>query len=217
MIMEVEYKFYLPEDLSPETLREDPFWALFRHSPWTFYHMKADYYQDRQGLLRKHEVSLRLRMENEARILTVKKPKFLEGGLAERYEWNFPWPAAEPLPAEIVRALESLDEPEALAAAQLFKKIPPDALRTEMRTDIRRLEAEFQCEKLRFFVCLDEGLLFGGSLSEPCREIELELISGDSRLFDAAASAVKKYFALEDGTESKFLRCLNLLERSQKL
>lgn len=212
--MELEYKFLLPETLTGERVLRDPIWDNWAHGPWESYRLRAAYYRDPSGLLAEAGVGLRVRQENDEFVLTVKAPKASANGLSLRYEWNFPWSGRGPECREVAELLLTQDDEAAASAADVFRSLGDEALINDMRTDILRLEAELDLVSCRAAVCLDEGVLYGGTLSEPCRELEIELLSGDAAAMHEAAALIRQHFGLTPGTVTKQGRCVALRARS---
>lgn len=214
--MELEYKFYLPENSEVREIAESSYWSAWPHEPFKLYEHHAVYYSDRENKLISSQTALRLRRENERRILTIKQPRLSRGSLTMRREWNFPWTDKTPEPEELAALFDAEKTADGRKMAAFFRTFPPAAFYSEMSTNIKRLESVFKFPGCKAAVSIDEGILKGGSKTEKCRELEVEFISGDEGAFCAAAVNIKKHFSLLKGTKDKYSRLLALLEASRR-
>ncbi len=212
--MEIEYKFYLPEHLRVPELIRDPFWERYTYEPWRSIKMQADYYDDEAAKLSSAGISIRIRREDETSILTVKAPSGQEGTLSERLEWNYPVKPGTPELSQVIALLHN--EPDSSSVISFLKEMGDEPLLSDMRTDVTRWEARMNFGGAFAVVSIDEGMLYGGSLREPCRELEVEYLSGEEEAFTEAALTIQEEFGLLGNTRNKLVRMLDLSRLSRE-
>lgn len=161
--------------------------------------MHTRYYDTPSGALHKRKWTLRVREENGVPICTLKTPR-ADGS---RGEWETPC-------ADLVAAAPVL---AALGAPKELETLTREGLRETCGARFTR-----RCKRVEFDgavleLALDEGVLTGGTRSEPLCEIELELKSGpDTALFEASTQLAERY-SLVPERKSKFQRALALAEK----
>ncbi len=212
--MEIEYKFYLPSIINSEMIRQDPFWDDFTHEPWRLIDMEAIYYEVPDLRLSEAGIALRVRQENELTILTIKAPAGLEGTLSERLEWNFPLRKKAISLREVIELLRSEQGTQDLVS--FLEDLGDQELFSDMHTAVTRYESRMNLGESYAVLSIDEGYLAGGTLEEPCRELEVEYLSGDEKAFRETSLGIQKHFGLLGDTENKLVRMLRLRKRSRK-
>lgn len=214
--MEVEYKFYLKSKTYLNELLQSSFWDEFNSDTWTKHHFVAKYFDTEDLTLSNNKFSLRIRLEDETKVLTVKTPKLESDNraLSRRGEWNFVWSPDTP---NISFLIESLGHELGEKYIDLLKSIEKEPLYANMTTDVYRYKRNLFLSETQIEVVLDSGKLYGGKLSDDIQEIELELIAGDESKLVELADIIKQRFELTDGNKSKMQRCFELLEKSRQL
>lgn len=215
--MEREYKFYFPPLLDLATVQADSFWIQWKHGPWTRTHHRATYYDDNAGYLNRAGIAIRLRQEGDACILTIKAPGSAEGSYSERQEWNFPWQGKRPQLVEVRDLLLDQAETERVVSIlEQLEQLDSEPLLSDLRTDVYRTEALFELDDSMALVSMDSGNLYGGALSEPCLELEVEFVSGSESAFHKAVDAIQAHFSLLTDVQNKLARCLALRRKTMQ-
>ncbi len=162
--------------------------------------MRTTYYDDPEGSFRARKQTLRLRQENHLSVCTFKTAL---GGLA-RLELDCRAP-------DIISGAAQLaahpDLPQSAKNALLGGVfVPRCGAKFLRRTRLCRVE------DTTFHLCLDEGVLEKGQLSQPLCEIELELAEGDVTTLQRTAKLLMALYKLPLCTKSKQQRALELGE-----
>ena len=211
--MEVEYKFYIDENLKLEDLLQSEFWSNYTEGAWTKHRFTAYYFDRPDYAFSKHKFALRVRAEDDEYVMTVKTPGTEEGTLSARNEWNFPWFAKQPDLNFLIKNIGSELNQDNL---ELLKATENSSLFSDIKTDVYRYIKNIKTDGTLIEVSIDKGKLYGGSKEAPCYEIELELKEGSEEVLEQEANKVQKFFNLEKGTESKMARCARLRAASLK-
>ncbi len=207
--MEIEYKFYIPSDKTVQQITQAEFWGRYEHSTWETERMQAIYYLDPQGILAGRGISLRVRTEGARPVLTVKAPGSKEGTYSVRQEWNVPWLDDALTISAVLDELPDLSG-EVKEALELVRD---EDLDSSLRTDVFRTQSHFSFTETTALVSMDEGWLYAGSQSEPCFELEIEFISGDTQVLENFALKVQEEFSLQGNTSNKLKRLIALRQK----
>ena len=155
------------------------------------------YFETTNGQLRSWDMGLRIRGFGDSYEMTLKTAGQTIGGLHQRPEYNVA--IAEPvldlhrLPAEVWPEGTDLDALQ----QQLHPLFSTDFVREKWLVTYQNSEIE---------VALDQGEVKAGELSEPLREVELELKSGQRDDLLAFAAELAKHDGLRLGSLSKAAR-----------
>ncbi|WP_171922925.1 CYTH domain-containing protein [Salmonella bongori] len=161
------------------------------------------YYETPDNWLRRHEMGLRIRGENGRYEMTMKTAGRVTGGLHQRPEYNV-----------------TLSEP-VLDLTQLPQDVwPGGELPAGLASSVRPLfSTDFYREKWRLDVdgstieiALDLGDVNAGEFAEPICELELELLSGDTRAVLKLAKQLVSQTGLRQGSLSKAARGYHLAQ-----
>lgn len=137
--------------------------------------------------------------------------KSLHNGLSCKYEWNAALETGDfDVDTFISCAGPSEDPVDILekALAPVRGKELVDLCRTSFTR--KTILARFRASEME--ICLDIGLCFGLTRSEPICEMEIELISGEVQDIRDFGELVLSSTQATYSTMSKFARCLQLLE-----
>jgi inorganic triphosphatase YgiF len=135
--------------------------------------LSSVYYDTPREDLRRAGVALRLRRDR-GRWLQTLKADAVHGGLSARTEWELPvrCKALEPeaFPADEIRASTGID------LARLATRLRPVfETRFVRRSGVVQVDGKANAE-----IAIDRGAIVAGRRQEPIREVELELVSGDT-------------------------------------
>ncbi|CBG90308.1 CYTH domain-containing protein [Citrobacter rodentium] len=200
MAQEIELKFIVNHDAV--TALRDHLNTLGgeHHAPSQLLNI---YYETADNWLRRHDMGLRIRGENGRYEMTLKTAGQVTGGLHQRPEYNVP-----------------LSEP-ALDLAQLPLEIWPNGeLPTDLAsrvqplfsTDFYREKWRLEVDDSRIEIALDLGEVKAGEFAEPICELELELLSGDTRAVLKLANQLVTQTGLRQGSLSKAARGYHLAQ-----
>ena len=161
------------------------------------------YYETEDKWLRGHDMGLRIRGENGHYEMTMKIAGRVTGGLHQRPEYNVPlneptldltqfppevWPNGE-LPADLISRVQPL-----------------------FSTDFEREKWLLTVDGSQIEIALDLGEVKAGELAEPICELELELLSGDTRAVLKLANKLVNQAGLRQGSLSKAARGYHLAQ-----
>lgn len=161
------------------------------------------YYETPDNWLRRHDMGLRIRGENGLYEMTMKIAERVTGGLHQRSEYNV-----------------ALSEPN-LDLAQLPLDVWPDgelpiglasSVQSLFSTDFSREKWCLDIDGSRIEIALDLGDVKAGEFAEPICELELELLSGDTRTVLKLAKQLLSRTGLRQGSLSKAARGYHLAQ-----
>ncbi len=165
---------------------------LFQEITPKILHLNAIYFDTLDLKLKQSKVALRIREENGFLIQAIKTAGQTIGGLHQRREWEYEVPYRTPdlnkIPDEV---------------KDLFHNQPLEAVFT---TEFKRTLWLIDHEEALVEVCLDEGNICCGELSEPISEIELELKRGNIANIYEIASQLQSLVPLFPENKSKAAR-----------
>lgn len=199
---------------------DEPVWQAFCRSErisqlapehlWQSIRMEAWYYDTAEQALQQAGIAYRVRREGEEWVATVKTNGSSDGGLHQREEWNLPSPDREPRP-ELFAELPVGD--------RLLAAINGQPLQPLFATVFDRLAAEVIFDDAQIEIAIDEGQILSGELTEPIREIELELKSGQPAALFRLGAVIARDIPLVPEPDSKYYRALvlsGLTERQKR-
>jgi triphosphatase len=167
-------------------------------------HLQATYFDTPNQILKQSKMALRIREEHGILIQAIKTAGQSSGGLHQRREWEsevtYHSPDLTQVPTEIVA---------------LFQNQPLEAIFT---TNFQRTLWLVRSEEDSLVeICLDEGEICCGALSEPISEIELELKRGDIASIYEIASLLQTVAPLIPENKSKAARGYQLYNTWQAI
>ncbi len=143
--------------------------------------LKSVYFDTEDSDLMRQGVTLRVRQENAAFVMGLKRAAEAKRGFFDRNELEVKSASAEP-------DFSLFDEAIAREIKEIIGEKP---LAPKFGSDIRRATRTVYVDGSAIEVALDQGLLFAGERREPAHEIELELKSGEpAALIDLGLSLV---------------------------
>jgi triphosphatase len=170
--------------------------------------MKAAYFDTEDHTLIKHNVAFRIRSEGERTLATLKWREDDEGisGLYVRSEINIPIADQtcffHPDPEVFKESSEGKDLLDLIDNRPLINIFDMVFMRKCYRIDYGRSILE---------VALDEGLIVAGTKSDPLRELEIEIYSGDKEDLLAVGKKIAEKYSLEPELKTKFARGVELI------
>lgn len=168
--------------------------------------MKAAYFDTEDFVLSKNDIALRVRMEGNRIVATLKWKGKNEGGLHIREEINVPVDdeACFIMPdPQIFKESEIGQEVIALLG---FKK-----LHSIMETNFVRSRFRIDNGGGIMEVSIDNGEIITDKGNSPISEVEIELFSGEQGALEAVTKTIANKYNLEPEEKSKYARGLELL------
>lgn len=202
--IETELKFKVletNESIWQVFCRSDRIQQLVSEDMWQNTRMEAWYYDTAEQALQKAGIAYRVRREGESWVATVKTNGSSDGGLHQREEWNVPSPDREPKP----ELFADLPIGETLLAA-----VNNQSLQPIFATVFDRLAVEVIFDDAQIEIAIDEGNIRSGELSEPIREVEFELKSGQPEALFKLAAVIARDIPMAPEPDSKYYRALLL-------
>ena len=198
MAQEIELKFIVNSD-AVDALRERlNTLGGEHHAPSQLLNI---YYETPDAWLRGHDMGLRIRGENGHYEMTMKIAGRVTGGLHQRPEFNVALDAPELdlalFPTEVW--------PDGKLPAELASQVQP-----LFSTDFFREKWLVDVDGSRIEMALDVGEVKAGEFAEPICELELELLSGDTRAVLKLANQLVSQTGLRQGSLSKAARGYHL-------
>jgi triphosphatase len=163
--------------------------------------LESVYFDTEDGKLARSGVALRVRREDGAWILGLKRAADSDRGMFERDEQEVRSPSAEP----------DLALFDAETARDLAEIIGGKGLKAKFGSDVRRTTRTVEVGGSAVEVAFDSGFLFAGERREPLCEIELELKSGGPAALLAYGLQVSEALPVRICVESKADRARRLL------
>lgn len=204
--MEIELKYLLRDDLAKDRILNDKHLLEIKNPACDeTIQMKAVYFDTEEGDLRRLQIALRARFENERVVVTLKWKGSAQDGLHVRGELNVP-AGSEYLDnptVEIFKGSEIYDE---LLAAVSDKKLV-----AVMEMEYVRKAIQVDTGKSISVVSLDEGTIHTSKGDTEILEVEVELYSGDQEDMVALGGELAAKYNLQTSDKSKYQRGLELL------
>ncbi|MES0264326.1 inorganic triphosphatase [Citrobacter sedlakii] len=200
MAQEIELKFIVNHD-TVDALR-DHLNTLGgeHHAPSKLLNI---YYETADNWLRSHDMGLRIRGENGRYEMTLKIAGRVVGGLHQRPEYNIPLSE----PTLDLAQLPQTVWPNGELPADLASRVQP-----LFSTDFDREKWLLEIDGSQIEIALDLGEVKAGEFTEPLCELELELLSGDTRAVLKLANQLVSQAGLRQGSLSKAARGYHLAQ-----
>lgn len=200
MAQEIELKFIVNHD-AVDALR-DRLNTLGgeHHAPSQLLNI---YYETPDAWLRSHDMGLRVRGENGRYEMTLKIAGRVTGGLHQRPEYNVVLNAPELDLAQFPAEVWPNGELPSDLASQVQPLFSTDFYREKWLLDVDGSQIE---------IALDLGEVKAGEFAEPLCELELELLSGDTRAVLKLANQLVTVDGLRQGSLSKAARGYHLAQ-----
>ncbi|MBJ3592123.1 inorganic triphosphatase [Salmonella enterica subsp. enterica serovar Saintpaul] len=194
MAQEIELKFIVNHD-AVDALRERlNTLGGEHHAPSQLLNI---YYETPDAWLRGHDMGLRIRGEKGQYEMTLKIAGRVTGGLHQRPEYNIALNAPELDLAQFPAEVWPNGELPADLAAQVQPLFSTDFYREKWLVNVEGSQIE---------IALDQGEVKAGEFAEPICELELELLSGDTRAVLKLANQLVSQTGLRQGSLSKAAR-----------
>ena len=222
--MEVELKMAFPDRASYETFISDPWKELILPAEKTReIIMHSRYYDTQARDLDPMRATVRVRLENNKAVLTLKRGDQISCGIFRRQEWSVR------IPSEQLSALQPMHRLDSQLIRDWFEREAWYSGDNEQQTDLLnelldRMEgqtlictAEIRFTRLAALVeingsqletALDQGYYVAGQDKKAFTELEIECLAGDSSTLDYLRKRLADKFGLIMETESKLARCL---------
>ncbi len=155
------------------------------------------YYETPDNWLRGHDMGLRIRGENGRYEMTMKVAGRVTGGLHQRPEYNVALSEANLDLAQFPVEVWPNNELPADLASRVQPLFSTDFYREKWLVDVDGSQIE---------IALDLGEVKTGEFAEPICELELELLSGETRAVLKLASQLVSQTGLRQGSLSKAAR-----------
>ncbi len=215
--MEQEIKLTIDDPAQVSRLRNSHWYqCLFPSADRREIRMHSCYLDTPGRFLSARHISLRLRRENEAIVMSVKSDGQVSGYIHQRHEWSAGWTGRWPpvgLRLDDVLQAFSLGSPAALHD-EAWPLLPPFPDQSELvilcEVRFKRLAASFVWHDLQAEAALDQGWLIAGDRQLALHELEIEYLSGDIRQLNPLAERLMSEFGLRFEPRSKLSRCLDL-------
>lgn len=189
MAIEYELKFRATDAAQAAILAQVP--GADQH-----FSMQTTYYDTPSGALSARRYTLRLRLENDTAVCTLKAP---EKG-AGRGEWE----------TQCSRIEDAIPELCKLGAPADLPDLTAEGLVAVCGARFHRIARTVILEECTVELAIDKGVLTGGGRQIPLCEVEVELKSGSREACDRYAQALAEQFSLQPEPKSKFRRALDL-------
>ncbi len=160
--------------------------------------MRGIYYDTPEHQLRQHKTSLRVRLENDSWVQTVKTIKKTESGLHQRGEWETDVPSD----SVVFDKLPKSAKKSVFSDPQLWERLQP-LFETRFERHTWQL---IDADDNHIEICLDQGMVKTVMHSEPISEVELELKAGDPLSLYRIALLLQKTLPLRSENTSKAAR-----------
>lgn len=200
MSVEIELKFIVAPEAVATFAERVSAWPNLYIAPQKLTNI---YFETADNFLRRHDMGLRIRGENDNYEMTMKTAGSVVGGLHQRPEYNVaiskPTLALKKLPADIW--------PEGCKIVSLQKALQP-----LFRTDFTREKWQVTFGESEIEIGLDQGEIRVGELSEALCEVELELKQGKASDVLLLAHALAEQGGLRQCNLSKAARGYHLAQ-----
>lgn len=168
--------------------------------------MKAAYFDTRDHILCKNDITFRVRMENDRIIATLKWSGKSEGAMHQREEINVPIIEEicfiSPHPSIFKESKIGQEVIQLIGENELYSIIETRFLRSRFRVDTGETIIE---------VSIDQGEIITEKGEAPILELELEIFSGDEDVLLKLGQEISEKYELEEEERSKYARGKNML------
>lgn len=186
--------------------------------------MHSLYYDTEQGDLNQRMATLRVRLENELTVMTIKLGEKKQASLHQRLEWNLilseeTWEPdlSEGFDAQAFLKYAVSDGDPDDELKEILELIDEKPLIPVCEARFIRTAWDIGYGDTLMELALDDGYLKGGALQETLLELELELKEGDVRDLLALGESFMERLPVEAEHCSKYARCLDLLEQEKRM
>ncbi len=222
--MEIELKMIFPDRTCYETFISDRWTEKILPTRDKREIMMHSLYFDTQSReLESLKATARVRLENQATVLTLKRGDLSCCGVFSRQEWS------AGIPRDHLSGFQSIKELDGQMIRRWFenehwfadaRENQPDALHELLdiiedqvltcTAEIRfcRLAARIEINGTQLETALDRGHFIFGQHKKAFSELEIELLDGESALLNEFRQILTERFGLLPETESKLARCL---------
>lgn len=204
--MEVELKYSLPPELQDELWNDPELQAMEEDNSREELAMRAVYFDTEDMALQKRGMALRVRLEGERMVATLKWDGTSEGALHQRRELNMPMQGD----VSLLRPDLSLFK-ESEIGDELFSAVGDKPLLDIMETKFLRRRFRVDSDNNLIELSLDKGAIITDMGSVPLSEAEFELFSGDEEGLRALGERFAGKYGLEPENRSKYARGLALI------
>lgn len=206
--MEIEYKYLLQNETQARDIMDSEFvGALTVPGSKKILRMDAVYFDTADLDLTAKKISVRIRLEGDKYVATVKEKGSSENGLHRRVEVNVDLPKDAPHDRADVELFKGTDVYDDLKDAAKGKALIPV---TEMK--FTRNLALIDTGKSVSEISTDRGTMKTGDKTAPIMEMEIELKKGDEHDMIATGDIIKRMFNLKPEDRSKFKRAIDLMK-----
>jgi len=206
MAVETEIKLRIPDRFIVPRLIADPIVTSYLKDPFVDIRMQSSYFDTPRGDLQRQKWALRLRLENDTPVVTLKTPGQAAAGdnLFVRNEWQVGY-------ASVEDAIEPLIE---LGAPEKLREFAENGFSELFQVHFTRRSAILYLpDGVRIDMGVDSGEVSAGQKTEPLLELELELLFGGEAAIASLAQYLMGKYALEKEFISKYERALRLIRR----
>ena len=158
--------------------------------------METTYYDTPSGALSQRKITLRRRFENGVSVCTLKTPT----GTAARGEFQ----------VEKQSIKEAIPELCKLSSDAELLSLTAEGVIPVCGAKFTRIARKVSFGNSTLEVALDKGVLIGGEKELPLYELEVELLSGETKDADLYSNLLAAKFGLQEEKHSKFRRALAL-------
>ena len=205
MAIETELKYRIEDSFTVEKLFADPQILNAQREPFRRIQMQSIYYDTANGEASRRHWAMRLRMENEVPVATMKTPavRSENSSLFTRSEWQTEAPSFQ----EAIPRLIELGAP-----AELAEVTSNSPLEERCRVLFTRRSVVLTLEGgVRVDLCIDQGEIQAGGKTEPIQELELELLFGPIAPVLELGTYLAETYSLQKEYVSKYERALRLI------
>ena len=207
--MELEMKYAVPDKETAEKIWENALVTELKDdSTEESLVMKAVYFDTEDLALQKNNITVRVRMEGDHNVATLKWGGSAENGFHERNEVNVP--VAEDISFIQPSASMFKDSEDGKFLLNLVQDKP---LVNLLETRFLRHQAKLKYKSSVIEMSVDQGSIITDAGEEPILELELELYAGSAEHIKELGSVLAKEYGLIPENRSKFARGLAMLEK----
>lgn len=144
---------------------------------------------------------------------TVKFGSLCDNGLYQRYEWNVEAKDDRFNLLDFIKTVSQDNDADSVELLKsLFDNVNISSLHPICSTLVERTTYLVKYNDSVIEACFDVGKAIAGNKSSPICELELELVSGKVQDLREMSNYVVEHSELLPSDESKFKKCLNLME-----
>lgn len=205
--MEIETKFAIPSEKIADEIWQSAINGNYAQaSDAETLRMLATYYDTSDGILRKNKIALRVRLEGNDCIATIKwSGNAPDCGLFIHYESN--------VPLDPVCCKDAPDPhifSDDIDGRKLSEIIGGKELLPLVSTDITRRRVKLKTKDGLAEMSLDSGRLICNEKFTEISEMEIELFEGDVTLINDLTKTIAEKYSLKPENKSKFQRALEM-------